>query len=155
MTMRLRVVLLLTHVDVSSSGANRRKAIGSAKLRRRSWTCATDSPMNPCAHVHLDVKPTLNAREEDVMVAAFDHMDRVDLDIAEMLHRRRCCRRAVAEGRIAVKPLRPHPDPLGGRFRQRIRFGVFARHLWGGVKLRTERAEVATTAASGNKRSIR
>ncbi len=51
-----------------------------------------------------------NPRPEDVVVAAFDDVDRVDLDIAEMSDRggRRLCTRT--EGRRYVEPLRAKPD---------------------------------------------
>ena len=44
-----------------------------------------------------------------MMLAAFDHMDRVDLDIAEMFNRRPRRLRSGAEGSTLIKPLRPQP----------------------------------------------
>ena len=47
------------------------------------------------------------------MVGALDHMDGVDLDVAEMGDHGRHRRRAVAERRRRVQPLRPQPDMAG------------------------------------------
>ena len=54
-----------------------------------------------------------DAAIEDVMVAALDHVDGVDLHIAEMGHRLGGRLRALAEWRRRVQPLRPQPDAAG------------------------------------------
>ena len=54
-----------------------------------------------------------DAAVEDVMVAALDHIDGVDLHIAEMLDRGRGRRRPLAERRRRIQPLRPQPDAPG------------------------------------------
>jgi hypothetical protein len=51
-----------------------------------------------------------NARLQDVVMATLDHVDRVDLHVAEMLDRRARGRGTVAERRVLVEPLRPQPD---------------------------------------------
>ena len=51
-----------------------------------------------------------NARIEDVVVAAFDHIDGVDLHIAQMLHRGARRLGPVAERRGRIEPLRVQPD---------------------------------------------
>ena len=43
-------------------------------------------------------------------MAAFDHMDRVDLDIAKMFDRRPRCLRSGAKRSALIKPLRPQPE---------------------------------------------
>ncbi len=46
-------------------------------------------------------------------MAAFDHMDGVDLHIAQMLHRGARCLGPVAKGRVCVEPLGMQPDASG------------------------------------------
>ena len=60
-----------------------------------------------------------NTRPEDVMVAAFDHIDGVDLHIAEMLHRGLRRRGSVAKRRRRIEALRAKPDASGGGFGER------------------------------------
>src|ERR1043165_424610 len=50
-----------------------------------------------------------NARVEDLVVGALDHMDRIDLDVAEMLDRSARRPRPVAERCALVEPLRAPP----------------------------------------------
>jgi hypothetical protein len=57
------------------------------------------------------------------MVAALDHMDGVDLDIAEVCHRRRDRLRSLAERLSAIKPLGMQPDSPGLGFGQGTGFG--------------------------------
>ena len=54
-----------------------------------------------------------NARKENVVVAARDHVDGVDLHIAEMLDRGGRPLRPLAERRGGVEPLRAQPDASG------------------------------------------
>src|SRR5690606_7751424 len=54
-----------------------------------------------------------NARIEDVMVAALDHIDRVDLHIAQMRDRRLYRLWSRPERLGYIKPLRGHPDGAG------------------------------------------
>src|SRR5262249_36733207 len=61
-----------------------------------------------------------NAREQDVMMAALDDIDRVDLHVTQVLHRSAWCRRTVAEWRGGLKPLRPQPDASGASLGERI-----------------------------------
>jgi hypothetical protein len=56
-----------------------------------------------------------DARVQDLVVAALDDMDRVDLDVAEVANRGRGCLSAVAERRPLVEPLRAKPEPPGAR----------------------------------------
>ena len=59
-----------------------------------------------------------DAAIEDVMMAALDHVDGVDLHIAEMLHRRRDRLRPGAKRRARIKPLGVQPDSPGFGFGQ-------------------------------------
>ena len=54
-----------------------------------------------------------DAREEDVVVAALDDVDGVDLHVAQVLDRRARRLRPVAERRRLVEPLRAEPDAAG------------------------------------------
>ena len=54
-----------------------------------------------------------NAATENMVVAALDHVDGVDLHIAEMLDRRRRRLRPVAERRWRIEPLGAQPDAPG------------------------------------------
>ena len=54
-----------------------------------------------------------NAIPEDVMMAALDHMNGVDLHITEMLDRGLRGLRAVAERRLGIEPLGAQPDRSG------------------------------------------
>lgn len=58
---------------------------------------------------------------QDMMMAAFDHMDRVDLDIAKMFDRRPRCLRSGSEGSTLIEPLRPQPESPRLGFRNRNR----------------------------------
>src|ERR1700704_241546 len=59
------------------------------------------------------------ARVEDLVMAAFNHMDGVDLHIAQVLHRRASRGRPVAKRRGFVEPLGAQPDASGVRFGER------------------------------------
>ena len=54
-----------------------------------------------------------DAAEENVVMAALDHVDGVDLHIAEMLHRGGGGRRPLAERIRRVEPLGAQPDSAG------------------------------------------
>ena len=54
-----------------------------------------------------------NAAPQNVVVAALDHVDGVDLHIAEMLDRGGGGLRPLAEWRRCVEPLGAQPDPAG------------------------------------------
>src|SRR5690606_37806175 len=69
-----------------------------------------------------------NAAEQEVVMAALDHVDDVDLHIAEMLYGRLSCRRATAEGRRRVEPLCPQPYPASPGEVDRQRRAGTARH---------------------------
>src|SRR5262249_39749695 len=60
-----------------------------------------------------------NARVENVVMAAFDHVDGVDLDVAEMLHRRARPLRPVADGRGPVELQGAQTNTPGGGFGKR------------------------------------
>jgi hypothetical protein len=60
-----------------------------------------------------------NPRVEDVVMAAFNHVDGIDLDVAEMLHRGARRLRPVAERRGPVEPLGAQPDASGVGFGER------------------------------------
>ena len=59
-----------------------------------------------------------DAAVENVMMAALDHMDGVDLDVAEVIHR--CCYglRPVAKRLSRIEPLGVQPDSPGLGFGQ-------------------------------------
>ena len=59
-----------------------------------------------------------NSGPENMMMAALDDVDGVDLHIAQMLHRRGRRRRPLAERRRHVEPLRAQPDAPGFGFGQ-------------------------------------
>ena len=68
-----------------------------------------------------------NAIPQDVVMAALDHMDGVDLDVTEMLDRGLRRLRPSAERGFAIKPLRAQPDGSGRTRRDRKRL-TGARH---------------------------
>ena len=57
-----------------------------------------------------------DAAIENVMMAALDDVDGVDLHVAEMVHRRRNRLRAGAERLVRIEPLGMQPDVAGPRF---------------------------------------
>ena len=59
-----------------------------------------------------------DAGKEDVVVAALDDVDGVDLHIAEMVHRRRNRLRSGAERLVGIEPLGMQPDSPGLGFGQ-------------------------------------
>ena len=63
-----------------------------------------------------------DAGVEDVMVAALDDVDGVDLHIAEMFDGGGCRLRALAERRRRIEPLGAEPDPPGLGPGQGMRF---------------------------------
>ena len=54
-----------------------------------------------------------DARVENLMVAALDYVDGVDLHVTEMRHGRRRCLGPAAERRSLIEPLRAQPDAAG------------------------------------------
>jgi hypothetical protein len=54
-----------------------------------------------------------NARKQDVVMGALDHVDGVDLHVAQMRHRGACRLGPVAERRVPVEPLGVQPDACG------------------------------------------
>lgn len=64
-----------------------------------------------------------NAGEQDVVMAALDHVDGVDLHIAEMVDGRGHGRSPLAERRPGVEPLRAQPDAAGISIAQRKGYG--------------------------------
>ena len=69
-----------------------------------------------------------DARMEDMVVAALDHVDRVDLHVAEMLDGEAGRLGPVAERRGRVEPLGVQPDAFGSGFRDRVWFGGSEGH---------------------------
>ena len=59
---------------------------------------------------------------ENVVMAALDHVDGVDLHIAEMVHRRRNRLRSGAERLAGIEPLGTQPDSPGLGLGQRSGF---------------------------------
>src|SRR5437762_6732300 len=57
-----------------------------------------------------------DARVEDLVMAALDHVDGVDLHIAQVLHRGAGRPGPAAEGRVFVEPLGAQPEAPGVRF---------------------------------------
>ena len=57
------------------------------------------------------------------MMAALDHVDGVDLHVAEMIHRRRNRLRPVAKRLARIEPLGAQPDSPGLGFGQGTGFG--------------------------------
>jgi hypothetical protein len=74
-----------------------------------------------------------NARVQDMMVAALDHVDGVDLHVAEVFDGGRCRSGAVAERRALIEPLRAQPDASGARPGEGDRFVGRAGHAWAAV----------------------
>jgi hypothetical protein len=64
-----------------------------------------------------------DARVEDVMVRALDHVDRVDLHVAQMLDRGARRLRPVAERRRRIEALGAQPDAPGLGIGKGVRFG--------------------------------
>ena len=64
-----------------------------------------------------------DAAIENVMMAALDDVDGVDLHIAEMVHRRRNRLRSGAERLAGIEPLGMQPDSPGFGFGQGTGFG--------------------------------
>ena len=64
-----------------------------------------------------------DAAIENVMMAALDHMDGVDLDIAEVIHRCGYGLRPVAKRLARIEPLGVQPDSPGLGFGQGTGFG--------------------------------
>ncbi len=60
---------------------------------------------------------------QDMVMRAFDDIDGVDLDIAQMFHRGRCRLRPLAERHLAVEPLGTQPDAPGLGFGQGMNVG--------------------------------
>ncbi len=54
-----------------------------------------------------------DARIENVVMAALDHVDGVDLHVAQVLHRRAGRFRTIAERLVLVEPPGAQPDSLG------------------------------------------
>src|SRR4051812_11311957 len=54
-----------------------------------------------------------NAGVEDLVVAALDHVNGIDLHVAEMLHGSGCRGRPCAERRWLIEALRAQPDAAG------------------------------------------
>jgi hypothetical protein len=105
------------------------RAEPAARRRPVSLHGADEEPDVPGQHVGQRVRPVFenrlvhalslaqmlasifgNARIEDVVVAAFDHVDGVDLHIAKMLDGGGRRLRPVAERRARFEPLRAQPD---------------------------------------------
>jgi hypothetical protein len=63
-----------------------------------------------------------NARVEDLVMAAFDHIDGIDLHIAQVLHRGARRLGSVAEWRGFVEPLCAQPDAPGEGLGEREAF---------------------------------
>ena len=63
-----------------------------------------------------------DAAIENVMMAALDDVDGVDLHIAEMVHRRRNRLRSGAERLVRIEPLGVQPDSPGLGFGQGVGF---------------------------------
>ena len=68
-----------------------------------------------------------DAIPEDMMVAALDHVDGIDLHVAEMLDRSLGGLRAFAKRGFGIKPLSPQPDRSGGGLAQSYRL-IGTRH---------------------------
>ena len=71
-----------------------------------------------------------NARVEDMMVAALDHVDGVDLHVAEVLDRGRSRSGPIAERRALIEPLRAQPDASGAGWGEWDGFVSRAGHAW-------------------------
>src|SRR6266852_2236231 len=69
-----------------------------------------------------------NARVEDLVMAAFDHIDSVDLHIAQMLHRGASRLGPVAKRRRFVEPLGAQPDASGVGLSEREGLSAFPGH---------------------------
>src|SRR6267143_5903161 len=69
-----------------------------------------------------------NARVQDLVMAAFDHIDSVDLHIAQVLHRGASRLGPAAKRRGFVEPLGAQPDASGVGFGEREGLSAFAGH---------------------------
>src|SRR5467141_2824031 len=71
-----------------------------------------------------------NARVQDLVMAAFDHIDSVDLHIAQVLHRGASRLGSVAKRRGFVESLGAQPGASGTGFGEREGPSAFAGHEW-------------------------
>src|SRR5258708_14774048 len=69
-----------------------------------------------------------NARVEDLVMAAFDHMDGVDLHIAQVLHRGTRRLGSLAKRRGFVESLGAQPDASGTGLGEREGLSAFSAH---------------------------
>src|SRR5262245_29410980 len=74
-----------------------------------------------------------DTREQNVVVATLDHVDRVDLDVAQVLYRgpRRLGPAAERHGR--VEPLRVQPDTLRLSLAEQLGFAGNPGHAYSGM----------------------
>ena len=68
-----------------------------------------------------------NARVENLVMAALDHVDGVDLHVAEMRDRGRRRLRTRAERRFLIEPLRAEPDAARLSLRKGTGFAAMLR----------------------------
>ncbi len=61
-----------------------------------------------------------DARIEDLVVAAFDDVDRIDLHVAQVLDSEACRLRPIAERGRGIEPLGVQPDASGLGFADRV-----------------------------------
>ena len=65
---------------------------------------------------------------EDVVMAALDHVDRVDLNVAQVLHRQARGLGPVAERHGGIEPLGVQPDAPGASLGEHVGFAGSPGH---------------------------
>jgi hypothetical protein len=100
-------------------GADVEPHVGGWNVRQRMRPVLEHGFVDGLRLVEVLAPVSGNARIEDVVMAALDHVDGVDLHVAQMRHRRGGCLRPVAERRGAVEPLGAQPDESGVGFGER------------------------------------
>src|SRR5215470_4902170 len=105
---------------IAPHGANEEPDIPRGHVRQRVRPVFEDRLVDALGLMQMGTLVAGNAREEDVMMAALDHIDRVDLHVTQVLHRRAGGLGTVAEWRFGLKPLRPQPDASGASLGERV-----------------------------------
>ena len=106
-------------LPVPLHGADVEPHVGGWNVRQRMRPVLEHGFVDGLRLVEVLAPVSRNARIEDVVMAALDHVDGVDLHVAQMRHRRGRRLRPLAERRGAVEPLGAQPDASGVGFGER------------------------------------
>ena len=106
-------------LPVPLHGADVEPHVGGRNVRQRVRPIFEHRLVDGLGLVQVIAPVSRNARIENVVMAAFDHIDGVDLHVAQMRNRRARRLRPVAERRGAVEPLGAQPDASGIGFGER------------------------------------